>query len=104
MFPTRRGVTIIELVAVALILGILSVYIAPRILTTSSDAKSRVNEHNKNQINSAVERYTLNEGNQPTTIDDLDHPNYLPDGIPSNPVNGVPYTLDPGTNRADDGS
>ena len=100
----RRAFSLLEVIAVALILGILAVYVIPRLLITAADARDETNDYNKLQINGAVERYTTINGSLPDTIDDIDHPDYLPGGIPNNPVNGQPYTLDPITKRADDGS
>ena len=93
-----------ELVAVALLIGILAATIVPRLTWSAADARQNTNAHNIAEINRAVERYTAVVGEQPDTIDDLDHPDYLPGGIPNNPVNGMPYTLDPLTKRAHDGS
>ena len=104
MKRSRRAFSLLEVMAVALILGILAVYVIPRLLITASDARGETNEYNKLQINGAVERYTVITGDLPDSIDDIDHPDYLPGGIPNNPVNEQPYTLDPVTRRADDGS
>ena len=100
----RSGISLIELVAVVLLIGILAATIVPRLTHSAEEARQNANAHNMAQINSAVERYTVIVGTQPNTIDDIDHPDYLPGGIPENPVNGQPYTLDPVTKRADDGS
>jgi prepilin-type N-terminal cleavage/methylation domain-containing protein len=100
----RSAYTLLELLAVAVILAIISVYIIPRMTASSGTAKTNVNERNKAAINSAVERYTALYGEQPATIDELDTPDIFPDGIPVNPVNGLPYSLDPVTKRVDDGS
>ena len=102
--PKRNGISLIELVAVALLIGILAATIVPRLTWSAVDAREHTNAYNIAEINRAVERYTIIVGVQPDTIDDLDTPDYLPGGIPENPVNGQPYTLDPVTKRADDGS
>ena len=54
--------------------------------------------HNRTQINSAIERYTLMEGSVPS-LSDLDDEDYLPGGVPNCPVTGNAYTIDSGTNR-----
>ena len=103
-FSTRmRGFSLIEMLAAVLIISILAVYILPRISASTGEAKNSVNAFNKATINSAVERYASINGKLPDTIDDLDSPDYFPDGIPDNPVNGQPYSLDPDTKRVQEG-
>ncbi len=99
----RNAFSILELLAVVVIFAILAAAIIPRVITSVGDTRGNVNEHNKRMINSAVERYTAETGDQPNTIADLDTPNYFPDGIPKNPVNGANYTLHPTTKRVQDG-
>ncbi len=91
----KGGFSLLELLAVVTILGIIAV-------TVSSDtAKQRVMEHHKATINSAVERYYVNEGSWPA--DDLSDisvdVDYFPDGIPTNPVDSSAYTLNTTTKR-----
>ncbi|MBN1851764.1 MAG: type II secretion system protein [Pirellulales bacterium] len=105
MFETKKkrskGFSLLELLAVVTILGIIAAIVVPRITTSSDIAKQKANEHNKATINSAVERYYINENTWPA--DDLSDigadVNYFPDGIPTNPIDGSDYTLNPATHR-----
>ena len=99
----RNAFTLLEMLGVVAILAILAIYIIPRVTTSSSEARNSVNEYNKASINSAVERYGATRGELPNTIDDLDAPEFFPDGIPNNPVDNQPYELDPVTKRVVEG-
>ncbi len=65
-------------------------------------AKKKLNAHNKAVINSAVERYYLENNTWPSTnISELS-PTYFPDGIPVSPHdNTTSYTIDGTTHRVD---
>jgi len=97
----RKGFSLLELLAVVTILGIIAAIIVPRITTSSDIAKQKANEHNKATINSAVERYYINENTWPA--DDLSDigadTDYFPDGIPTSPIDGSNYKLNPATHR-----
>jgi prepilin-type N-terminal cleavage/methylation domain-containing protein len=97
----RSGFSLMELLAVVTILGIIAAIIVPRVTVSSDTAKQKVNAHNKATINAAVERWYIEKGTWPadTLIDIGADPNYFPDGIPTNPVNGSSYSLDATTHR-----
>ncbi len=90
-----------ELLAVVTILGILAALIVPRVAVSTDLAKEKTCLHNRAEINITVEQYYLNTGTWPA--DDLSDigadPNYFPDGLPTCPVSGQPYRLDPATHR-----
>ena len=91
-----------ELLAVVTILGIIAAIIVPRVTVSSDTAKQNVHAHNKATINSAVERYYINEGSWPANdLSDIGADvDYFPEGIPGNPVDpATPYSLDPVTHR-----
>jgi prepilin-type N-terminal cleavage/methylation domain-containing protein len=88
----RSGLSLLELLAVVVILGVLALVIIPRISVSGSTAKEMSCFHNKAEINAAVERYNVEHGALPTSIDDLDT-NYFPDGIPTCPVTAGVYAL-----------
>ena len=89
-----RAFSLLELLAVVVILGILAAAIVPRVVTSSQDARTSVHQHNLGEINAAVERYYIDEGSFPATIADLT-PDYLPDGVPAVPTdNTLDYALD----------
>ena len=90
----RNAFSLLELLAVVVILGILAAAIVPRVITSTADARTSVHQHNLGEINAAVERYYIDEGAFPATIANLT-PDYLPDGVPDVPTdNTLEYTLD----------
>jgi general secretion pathway protein G len=97
----RNGFSLIELLAVVTILGIIAAIIVPRVSVSSDTAKTQVNAHNKATLNSAVERWYIDQGSWPANdLSDIGGDiNYFPDGIPVNPVDGSAYTLDATTHR-----
>jgi len=99
----RKAFSLLELLAVVVILGIIAAIVVPRVTSSSDLAKQKVNAHNKGTINAAVERYYINEGSWPaTTLAEMDNNNYFPDGIPVSPYDGsTQYTIDATTHRVD---
>jgi len=97
----RTGFSLMELLAVVTILGILAAIIVPRVTVSSDTSKQKVNAHNKVTINSAVERYYVEKGAWPANnLSDIGaDTNYFPEGVPTNPVDGSAYTLNPATHR-----
>lgn len=97
----RQGFSLMELIAVIVILGILAAIIVPRLALSTDTAKAKMNLHNKATINGAVERwYVVHSAWPANNLSDIGaDANYFPDGIPTNPVNGAAYTLDPTTHR-----
>src|SRR5262245_36431144 len=97
----RSGFSLMELLAVVTILGIIAAIIVPRVTVSSDTAKAKVNAHNKATINAAVERWYIEKGAWPNNnLTDIGaDTNYFPDGLPSNPTNSTPYTLNATTHR-----
>jgi general secretion pathway protein G len=93
--------SLMELLAVVVILGIIAAIVLPRVAVSSDTAKSKVNLHNKAQINSAVERWYTAKGTWPANnLSDISADmNYFPAGLPTNPVDGSAYTLNSTTHR-----
>ncbi len=89
----RSGFSLLELLAVVVILGIIALIVIPRISFSSVTAKKNACYQNKAEINSAVERYYWDNGALPTAITDLGT-TYFPEGIPVCPVDGTAYALD----------
>ena len=90
-----------ELLAVVTILGIIAALLLPRVTLSQDSAKEACCLHNRTEIDITVERYYIHTGDWPD--DDLSDigtdPDYFPDGVPSCPVSGDPYQLDPATHR-----
>ena len=100
---SRRGFSLMELLAVVTILGIIAAIVVPRVSVSASTAKQKVHEHNIATINSAVERYYIETGGWPAdNLSDIGtNVDYFPDGIPTNPVDNTAYGLDSTTHRVD---
>ena len=99
---TRKGFSLLELLAVVTILGIIAVVVVPRISLSSSKAKSAADTQNKAEINSAVERWYFEKGTFPANdLSDIGaDTTYFPSGIPVNPTNSAVYSLNTTTHRA----
>ncbi len=98
----KRGFTLIEILAVVVILGILAVVVVPRVLTSSATAKTNACYQNKASINTAVEKYYFDTGGWPSDAMTLDigaDADYFPDGIPACPVDASVYALGTTTHR-----
>jgi len=85
----RTAFTLLELMAVVIILGIVALVLIPRISASSAAAKESACFQNKAEINAAVERYYFENGSLPNNINDIDNPSYFPDGLPNCPVSGA---------------
>ena len=94
----RNALSLLELLAVVVILGIIALVVIPRINFSSTTAKENACFQNKAEINAAAERYYFENGGVPA-IGDLNNDTYFPGGIPDCPVSGNPYALDAVTGR-----
>ncbi len=95
---SRSGFSLLELLAVVVILGIIAVIVVPRIAAPADTAKTNSKQHAVKTLNSAIEQYRVDEGDWPTSLKDL-VPDYLPGGIPDPPDGGPAYTIDPVLHR-----
>ena len=101
----KSGFTLIEILAVVVILGILAAVVVPRVLASSATAKANSCYQNKAVINTAIEKWYFDNGTWPVVaLTDIGADlNFFPDGIPVCPVDGSAYDTDPGmgapTNR-----
>lgn len=93
----RRAFTLIEILAVVVILGILAVVVVPRVLTSSATAKTNACYQNKASINTAIEKWYFDKGTWPADAltDIAADVDFFPDGIPVCPVDGTAYAMDP---------
>jgi general secretion pathway protein G len=98
---TRPAFSLMELLAVVTILGIIAALIVPRVTSGTDTAKIKTCDHNHTEINITVEQYFMNTGNWPANdLSDIGTDiNYFPDGLPTCPVTGASYRLDPTTHR-----
>jgi prepilin-type N-terminal cleavage/methylation domain-containing protein len=97
----KCGFSLLELLAVVTILGIIAAIIVPRVTVSSATAKQKVRDHHKATINAAVERYYIDNNTWPANnLSDIGaNVNYFPDGLPANPIDSTPYTLNATTHR-----
>ena len=99
----RHGFTLIEILAVVVILGILAAAIVPRVLASSQTAKINACRQNKAAIHEAVEIWYFNTGTWPDHyLGDIGaDSDYFPDGVPVCPVDQEGYHLNHSTHRVD---
>jgi general secretion pathway protein G len=97
----RAAFSLMELLAVVAILGILAALILPRVVGGNDMAKDKSCFHNRAEINITVEQFYLHTGAWPAgdLSDIANDPNYFPDGLPTCPVSGQPYRIEPATHR-----
>ncbi len=98
---TRRGFSLLELLAVVTILGVIAAVVLPRITTSKRGAQEEVNRQNITEINNAVERYYFQKSVWPADdLSDIASDNdYFPEGLPTNPIDNSSYQLDKNTHR-----
>jgi len=103
MSPTRHraAFSLMELLAVVIILGLLATLILPRVAGSNDRAREKTCLHNRAEINITVEQFYLHTGAWPATnlSDVATDPNYFPDGLPTCPLTGAAYRIDPATHR-----
>lgn len=92
LIKNQRGFTLIELIVVMAILALLAGLVVPRFLGILANSESKADLANKKMLRSAVELYTVNEGQEPDSLDILVTAGYIKE-IPESPVTESPYTL-----------
>jgi prepilin-type N-terminal cleavage/methylation domain-containing protein len=100
-FFCREGFSLVELMAVIAILGLLAGIILPRIFGEDQDAKSAACKAHKGNIEIQAELWMHDTGSWPAaslTAIGADA-NYFPSGLPTCPVDGSSYTINPLTGR-----
>ena len=97
----KGGFTLVEILAVVVILGILAAVVVPRVLVSSAQAKINACLQNKASINTAVEKWYFDKGSWPldALTDIAADADYFPDGIPACPVDSTAYALGAASHR-----
>jgi prepilin-type N-terminal cleavage/methylation domain-containing protein len=97
----RSGWTLLELLLVVTVLGIVAVVALPRFSNYASPAKKNTCYTLKGNLEVQAQLWYRNKGVWPAAdfSDMAADPNYLPEGLPSCPVDGSAYLLDPATHR-----
>lgn len=101
----RRGFTLVEVLAVVLILGILAAVVVPRFASATEDARSAAVQAALGGVRSSIAAYRMDallSGDPPfPTIDDLRTPGVVVQGeLPPNPYNGLRTVQDVGSSQA----
>jgi general secretion pathway protein G len=101
--PQRWAFSLLELLAVVTIIGIIASIVVVRISSNADLAKTRSCFHNRSELNSAAERWYIENNAWPASdLSDIGADvNYFPAGIPVCPVTGNAYTLNATTHRVD---
>lgn len=96
MYSNEKGFTIIEIIAVVIIIGILTAIALPRFIGVQDDAEENVCEGNVATMNVQLERYYHENGAFPADADAfaafLANAAYFPDGAPTCPGGSYTYT------------
>jgi general secretion pathway protein G len=95
----RPAFSLLELLAVVLIVGIIAAVVIGRIAITGATAKENACSRNKAEINRVIERYYFDNGVWPADISDIASSPDFPEGLPVCPASGAAYAIDPVTNR-----
>ena len=94
----EQGFTLIEVLAVVVVVGIIAAIALPRFLGVKSDAEAKACMGNQASINVQVERYYTVNGSWPAIAAITGSTDYFPDGAPTCPSSGT-YTLSSTTHR-----
>jgi prepilin-type N-terminal cleavage/methylation domain-containing protein len=97
----RFGYSLVEIMAVIAILSLLAGIILPRVLNEDEDSKIAACESHKGNIEVQAELWMHNTGTWPAgNLTDVGgDTNYFPSQLPTCPVDGSSYTIDPLTGR-----
>ena len=95
----RKAYSFLEVFAVITLLGILAVVIVPRLITKQSLANASGCHTLQGNIEIQAQIWLHNTGALPAgDLSDIGADlNYFPEGLPTCPVDGTSYTLDPAT-------
>jgi prepilin-type N-terminal cleavage/methylation domain-containing protein len=98
---TKSAFSLMELIAVVVILGVVAALVLPRVVSSGDVAKEKACSHNRAEIGITVERYYMHNNVWPANdLSDIGADvNYFPEGVPACPVSGEAYRLDPFTHR-----
>ena len=99
--PTPAGFSLMELMAVLIIVGILAAVIVPRLSAHQDKAKTSACYANKGDIELQVKLWKRNKSTYPAAnLSDIGaDTSYFPGGLPVCPVDGTAYTINTTTGR-----
>ena len=92
----RQGLTLMELLMTASLLGVVAMVVLPRLHTGGADTKSHSCEALRRDIELKVQLWQRNFGALPAgDLSDIGaDPEYFPEGLPTCPVDGTAYAID----------
>ena len=95
----RRGISLLEILAVVTLVGIIAMIAAPRLAHSGDSAKANSCFATKGLIEVQAELWLRNKGTAPLAdlSDMMAVPAYFPDGVITCPVDGTAYQLDTAT-------
>jgi len=93
----RCGLSMVELLAVVVILGTIAALAVQRFTTSSTHANRNACYMNKGNIEVQAQIWLRNKGSWATVNQMADDQSYFPDGEPTCPIDGTKYQLDPAT-------
>ena len=88
-----KGLTLVELLIVVAIIVAVAAIAVPRVSQSAISTKASGCRTNIKLLNSAIERYNLDNGSYPANLFSVSqNTDYFPDGEPICPVTGLPYS------------
>lgn len=100
---TRRGLSLVEVLAVVAILGVLAVMVLPRIMANSDETNKNACYLHIGNIEVQVQQFFRDNAAWPQdNLSDMVPPGttgYFPEGLPVCPMTGSAYTIDPTTHE-----
>ena len=92
----RKAFSLLELLAVVVILGVIASLAIPRFSNCCSDSRRKTCYMNKGDLEVQVQIWRRNQGSFPAAnLSDIgSDPSYFPAGLPTCPVDGSSYQID----------
>jgi len=90
----RSGFTLLEVLAVTVLIGITAAVVVPRLGRVGGQAKLHVCHQYRADLNALIERYRFARNALPKTLDELSSDEFYGTELPVCPVDGTRYTID----------
>ena len=103
---SQKGFTLMEMLIVVTIIGILSSIVLPRMINSSTNARSNAEQAELQNINAQIELYFFNEESYPSAMTETGWggsstaTEYWPDGVPVTSSTGLTFEIN-ANNRAE---
>jgi prepilin-type N-terminal cleavage/methylation domain-containing protein len=95
----RKGLTLFELLMASVLMGLVAAVVLPRLITGGGNTKSKSCEALRRDIEIKVQLWRRNFGTWPAAdLSDIGaDQQYFPEGLPTCPVDGSAFGIDPAT-------